>query len=101
MCRCLIERKNKFITVDKYVMRTIAGETVLVSVGDGVADFCGIIQLNSTARIIWEKLITGASAEELTNTLLSEFDVSKEKAETDVIETLKILSERKMITYAE
>ena len=82
-------------------MRTIAGETVLVSVGDGVADFCGIIQLNSTARIIWENLKTGASAEELTNTLLSEFDVSKEKAETDVIETLKILSERKMITYAE
>ena len=39
-----------------YVQRTIAGQHVLVSIGEGLADFRGYIQLNDTAAFLWEQL---------------------------------------------
>ena len=45
-----------------YVLREIAGESVLVSIGEGVADFCGIITLNQSAKILWETLKQGSTS---------------------------------------
>lgn len=56
---------KKYITKDRYVLREIAGESILVSVGDGVADFCGIVKLNASAKVIWNTLRNGAGKEEL------------------------------------
>lgn len=65
-------------------MREIAGENILVSVGDGVADFCGIVKINLVSKVIWETLQKGASEEELVSALRERFNVSEEKAKEDV-----------------
>ena len=72
-----------------YVLREIAGESVLVSMGEGVADFCGIITLNQSAKILWETL-----AENLKN----HFQISDEQAAEDVEKSLKLLEEKGLVS---
>lgn len=89
----------KYITSNKYILREIASESVLVSVGDGVADFCGIIKLNSSAALIWKTLQGGATEQELVRAVTKCFDVSGEKAREDVDKCLEFLKGRGMIIY--
>ena len=89
---------KKYITKDRYVLREIAGESILVSVGDGVADFCGIVKLNASAKVIWNTLRNGAGKEELVQALVDAFSISEEKAKEDVEKSLELLIQREMIS---
>ncbi len=91
--------KKRLITNKNYIMREIAGAPLLISVGQEIADFCGIINLNESARILWEALEKGATREELVEKLKGAYDISTERAGQDVDSTLKILLERGMIAY--
>lgn len=89
---------KKYITKDRYVLREIAGESILASVGDGVADFCGIVKLNASAKVIWNTLRNGAGKEELVQALVDAFSISEEKAKEDVEKSLELLIQREMIS---
>ncbi|MDD6065906.1 MAG: PqqD family protein [Firmicutes bacterium] len=91
--------KKRLITNKNYIMREIAGAPLLISVGQEIADFCGIINLNESARILWEALEKGATREELVEKLKGAYDISTERASQDVDSTLKNLLERGMIAY--
>lgn len=93
-----IYAEKKYITNNRYVLREIAGESILVSVGDGVADFCGIVKLNASAKVIWNELRNGASEEELVKVLTETFSISEEKAREDVEKSLELLIQREMIS---
>lgn len=80
-----------------YVYRTIAGQHVLVSIGEELADFRGYIELNETASFLWEQLQKGRTREELLRSLTESFDVDEERAARDLDNCLKFLSERGMI----
>ena len=92
-----IYAEKKYIAKNRYVLREIAGESILVSVGDGVADFCGIVKLNASAKVIWNKLQNGATEEELVKTLTDTFSISEEKAREDVEKSLELPIQREMI----
>ena len=83
-----------------YILRYIAGESILVSIGQGVADFCGVVVLNESAKILWTTLLGGATTEDLTEALVQAFQVSPAQAQADVEETLSILMERGMVHHA-
>ena len=83
-----------------YILRDIAGESILVSIGRGVADFCGVVVLNESAKILWTTLQGGATTEDLTEALVQAFQVSPAQAQADVEETLSILMERGMVHHA-
>ena len=82
-----------------YILRDIAGESILVSIGQGVADFC-VVVLNESAKILWTTLLGGATTEDLTEALVQVFQVSPAQAQADVEETLSILMERGMVHHA-
>ncbi|HAV19146.1 MAG TPA: PqqD family protein [Erysipelotrichaceae bacterium] len=79
-------------------MREIAGESVLVSVGNGVADFCGIVKLNDSAKVIWSALQNGTSQEELIQALVNTFHITENQAKKDVAQSLELLLNKRMIT---
>ncbi len=81
-----------------YVLREIAGESVLVSMGEGVADFCGIITLNQSAKILWETLKQGSTREKLAENLKNHFQISDEQAADDVEKSLKLLEEKGLVS---
>ncbi|MBQ4515505.1 MAG: PqqD family protein [Clostridia bacterium] len=82
---------------DGFLLKEIAGSWVVVPVGEQVVDFQMMITLNETGAFLWEKLKTETTKEELLDALLSEYDVEKSVAETDVDEFLKILSEKELL----
>ena len=75
-----------------FVVRSIAGESVVVALGEASKNFNGIIKLNDTGRSIWDKLAEGAELETLVEAILSEYEIDKATAEADVkvfVDTLK------------
>lgn len=91
--------EKKYYANKNYVLREIAGEAVLVTIGDGVADLCGIVKLNESAKVLWNKLQQGASKVEMENALIEKFHISNEKATEDVQKSLKLLEERGMVSH--
>lgn len=64
---------------DGFVLRTVAGETVVLPTG-GVTNFDMMITLNDTGRFLWEHLENETNEEELVKALLAEYDVTEEVA---------------------
>ncbi len=90
--------KSKVIrSSPNYVYRTIAGQHVLVSIGEGLADFRGYIQLNDTAAFLWELLQQGRTKEELFRALMEKYDVDEATARHDLDEVIAFLSSKGMI----
>lgn len=67
-----------------FVAKEIAGQYVVVALGDASKIFNGIIRLNDTAKFIWDKLAEGAEKEDVVNSLLEEYEgVDRATAEED------------------
>lgn len=66
------------------VKRNIAGDVILVPVGDSSLTLKGLMTLNETAEFIWDRLADAADAAELAAALCSEYEVEPAEAMTDV-----------------
>ena len=76
-----------------YVLRQIAGEYLAVPISNNAGDDANIVILNPVSQVIWGRLETGATFEEILNLVTTEFDVSKEEATADIKEFLAGLEE--------
>ncbi len=77
-----------------FILRTIAGESILVPTGPATKDFNGLFSLNPVAEFIWNHIDEAGDTEKLIRLVLEEFDVDEETARTDVeglIKELKLL----------
>ena len=66
------------------VVRSIAGESVVVALGEASKNFNGIIKLNETGRFLWDKLAAGCEAAELVEAILAEYEIDRDTAEKDI-----------------
>lgn len=74
-----------------FIIREIAGETIAIPSGEAARDLSGLIALNPSGRILFDKLRSEQTVESLTETLLENFDIDYETAKNDVEEFLDIL----------
>lgn len=70
--------------VKEFICREIAGEYVLVPTGDTAQELNGMININESARFMWENIEQTDSFEELVSLVLKEFEVEEEIAKRDV-----------------
>lgn len=89
----------RYYSNKEYILRTIAGESVLVSIKNSVADFSGIITLNKSAALLWTCLQNGATLEEMIQTFTENYEVSASEAEQDIREILTMLEARKIVCH--
>jgi hypothetical protein len=80
-----------------FVLREIAGETILVPVGRTALAFNGIITLNQTGIEIWKGLQEEKSREEILAALLEQFEVAADTAAEDMDAFLETLREHDLI----
>ena len=71
-----------------FVVREIAGDTIIVPVGETALHFNGMITINKTGAALWEVLEKGGEKEDLVRVLTDRFEVTEEEAKTDVEEFL-------------
>lgn len=68
----------------EFILREVAGETILVPVGETALRFNGIITLEPVGTLIWKGLEAGKSREEILKQILDEFDVDSQTASDDL-----------------
>ena len=66
-----------------FVVREIAGESVVIALGKASQTFNGMIKLNETGRMIWDGLASGKEKEEIIGAFLAEYDVDRSVIEAD------------------
>lgn len=69
---------------DNFLLRKISDSYVVVPVGSAVVDFSGLINLNESGAFLFKILQKGADENQLVDSLLEEYDVSREVATADV-----------------
>ena len=80
-----------------FVVREIAGQSVVVALGEASKAFNGIIKLNETGRVMWDILSQGAEKEDVVSKILSEYDVDRETVEKDVDSFVTTLKENNIL----
>ena len=71
-----------------FILRNIAGESILVATGSATQDFNGMITLNEVATFILENIDECETEEVLVGKVLEEFEIDEETARSDVREFL-------------
>ncbi len=74
-----------------FILREIAGSSLVMPVGEMAEKVSGMIELSSTGAILWKRLELGATEEELVAEILSKFDIEEETAKADVAEFVNYL----------
>lgn len=80
-----------------FVLKEVAGSFIVVSVGERVKDFNGVIMLNETGVFLWKKLERGATEEELISALLNEYEVEESVAKADVAAFIGKMKEAELL----
>lgn len=77
---------------DGFLLRQVAGQTVVLPVG-GDLDLNMMITLNDTGAFLWEKLQNDCTKDDLVSALLAEYEVDEPTARTCVETFTKKLSD--------
>jgi len=78
----------------EFILREIAGDTILVPVGQTALKFNGIITLEPVGATIWKGLEAGMDFEGILATILDTFEVEREQAANDLMEFLDQLNKQ-------
>ncbi len=66
------------------LLKEVAGNYIVVAVGNAVKLLSGAVTLNETGAFLWKMLENGAEKQELISALLGNYNVDKNTAESDV-----------------
>lgn len=83
-----------------FVLKTIAGSTVAVPVGENLVNLQLMLTLNESGAYLWNQLEKECSEDELVAAMTSEYKVDADTARQDVIEFIKILKENQILDEA-
>jgi hypothetical protein len=80
-----------------FMLREIAGQSVVVPLGARVVEFNGIMTLSESGAFLWRRLEKNASIEEMVNALLDEYDVDRDTATKDVEDFVECMRSNSLI----
>ena len=81
----------------EYILREVAGDTILVPVGNTALRFNGIIALEPVGALIWKGLEAGKDRDCILTEILEKFDVDEKTASNDLDEFLDQLMSEKFV----
>lgn len=68
---------------DQFILRTIAGDNLLIPVGEAAIQVKGLIALSESGALLYSKLKDGCSKEDLVVALTGEYEVTEQQALLD------------------
>ena len=86
------KRRKPMKLKEGFILRTVAGETVVIPSGEEL-DLNVMITLNETGAFLWERMQTETTQEALVEALLAEYDVAEQLAADCVAAFVKKLDE--------
>lgn len=82
---------------DGFILREIAGNFIVIAIGNAVKDFNGVITLNDTGAFLWKQLEKGATKEQLLEALLNEYEVDNQVAEQHIDKFIEKLTNAQLL----
>lgn len=80
-----------------YILREVAGYSVVVPIGDAAQSFNGMININDSGALLWRELEKGATEESLVQSLVSEYGIDVSEAKADVADFISKMREADLI----
>ena len=77
---------------ENFLLRDVAGEKVVLPVGEAADKFNGMLRLNDTGIYLWTLLEQDTNEDALVAAMLTDYEVSEETARADIhtfVETLR------------
>lgn len=81
----------------EFLVREVAGEIIVIPIGRTALNFNGMICLNAVSAQIWKGLQEGRASNEILETILEEFEVTREEATADLERFLLQLRENDLL----
>lgn len=75
----------------EYSVREIAGENVVVPIGETVLKSNILAVLNETGRIFWDMLAKGSTEDEIADAMCAEYETDRETVKSDLNEFVAYL----------
>ena len=75
-----------------FVLREVAGQAVVIAVGETSKEFHGMINLNATGKLVWQGIEQGLTEAEIVGKLVDQYDVTADKAQVDVHRMIEKMS---------
>lgn len=85
----------------EFVLREIAGDYIIIPIGETALEFHGLITVNEVGVELWKMLQEEVSMEQLVQGILSEYDVTEEVAREDIQEFIDNLVKGGILTEEE
>ncbi len=82
---------------ENYMLRKVADCYVVVPIGEAVAEFNGMINLNEVGAFLWRQLETETTFEAVLSAMLEEYDVEEAVAKADLDKFIGELNEANLI----
>ena len=76
-----------------FVLREVAGQTLVIATGEASKSFKGMIKLNESAKTIWQWLIDGEDSEAIAGKLVAAYDLDEKTAKEEADRFLKKMEE--------
>ena len=74
-----------------FIKKTMGTQAVVIAIGSASKIFNGMVKLNETGELMWDKLVEGTTREELIAAILEVYEVEEELAQKDVDRFIEIL----------
>ena len=71
------------------VVRCVAGEYMLIPIGDAITDYNGLFVITESGMLLWELIKNGAEKDELVSALMKEYGIDSKTAAEDINEFIK------------
>lgn len=69
---------------ENFLLREVAGQKVVMPVGEAAEKFSGMIRLNDTGLFLWTKLEEETDEETLLAAMLAEYEIDEPTARADI-----------------
>lgn len=80
-----------------FILRTVAGQNVVVPVGSNTMNFNAAITLNDSAAFLWKQLENEKTEQELLTALTEEYEIDSATARADISVFLNVLKEHEIL----
>lgn len=62
-----------------YMLKEIAGNYVVIPVGQNIVDYKSMLHLNETGAFIWKQMEAGSSYDEIVTALMKEYEATEDE----------------------
>ncbi|MBE7035488.1 MAG: PqqD family protein [Ruminococcaceae bacterium] len=83
-----------------FILKTIAGNTVAVPMGENLVNLQLMLTLNETGKFLWSILEQDCTEDELVAAMTKEYDIDEETARGDIREFVALLKENQILDEA-